>query len=84
MSAASMLASVPMFRVRSQDKASCCLCPQWVANPLTDMYADVVTTVVLEVQSNPNAQKREAAAAAAAAAWMRAGDPPDSCLCVSS
>uniref|UniRef100_H3C9Y3 Cleavage and polyadenylation specificity factor subunit 3 n=1 Tax=Tetraodon nigroviridis TaxID=99883 RepID=H3C9Y3_TETNG len=31
---------------------------EWVANPLTDMYADVVTTVVLEVQSNPNAQKR--------------------------
>lgn len=34
-------------------------CPQWIANPLNDMYADVVTTVVLEVQSNPNAQKCE-------------------------
>lgn len=33
--------------------------PQWIANPLNDMYADVVTTVVLEVQSNPNAQKCE-------------------------
>lgn len=33
------------------------LCPQWIANPLNDMYADAVTTVVLEVQSNPNAQK---------------------------
>uniref|UniRef100_A0A8C4I6E2 Cleavage and polyadenylation specificity factor subunit 3 n=1 Tax=Dicentrarchus labrax TaxID=13489 RepID=A0A8C4I6E2_DICLA len=30
---------------------------EWIANPLNDMYADVVTTVVLEVQSNPNAQK---------------------------
>lgn len=39
------------------------LCPQWVANPLSDMYADVVTTVVLEVQSNPNAQKGEETAA---------------------
>ncbi|MEQ2173791.1 Cleavage and polyadenylation specificity factor subunit 3 [Goodea atripinnis] len=28
----------------------------WVANPLNDMYADAVTTVVLEVQSNPKAQ----------------------------
>lgn len=36
-----------------------CFCPQWFANPLNDMYADVVTTVVLEVQSNPNAQKCE-------------------------
>ncbi|XP_054597604.1 cleavage and polyadenylation specificity factor subunit 3 isoform X2 [Nothobranchius furzeri] len=30
---------------------------EWVANPLNDMYADAVTTVVLEVQSNPKAQK---------------------------
>lgn len=30
---------------------------QWIANPLNDMYADAVTTVVLEVQSNPKAQK---------------------------
>ncbi|PWA14355.1 hypothetical protein CCH79_00018500 [Gambusia affinis] len=30
---------------------------EWVANPLNDMYADAVATVVLEVQSNPNAQK---------------------------
>uniref|UniRef100_A0A3Q2DHV9 Cleavage and polyadenylation specific factor 3 n=1 Tax=Cyprinodon variegatus TaxID=28743 RepID=A0A3Q2DHV9_CYPVA len=26
---------------------------EWVANPLNDMYADAVATVVLEVQSNP-------------------------------
>uniref|UniRef100_A0A8C1JN77 Cleavage and polyadenylation specific factor 3 n=1 Tax=Cyprinus carpio TaxID=7962 RepID=A0A8C1JN77_CYPCA len=32
---------------------------QWFANPLNDMYADAVTTVVLEVQSNPKAQKGE-------------------------
>lgn len=32
---------------------------QWIANPLNDMYADAVATVVLEVQSNPKAQKRE-------------------------
>lgn len=37
-----------------------------MANPLTDMYADVVTTVVLEVQSNPSAQKGE----------RRPGEPP--------
>ncbi|XP_056283970.1 cleavage and polyadenylation specificity factor subunit 3-like isoform X2 [Pseudoliparis swirei] len=30
---------------------------EWIANPLNDMYADAVTTVVLEVQSNPSAQK---------------------------
>uniref|UniRef100_A0AAQ6A4X4 Cleavage and polyadenylation specificity factor subunit 3 n=1 Tax=Amphiprion ocellaris TaxID=80972 RepID=A0AAQ6A4X4_AMPOC len=30
---------------------------EWIANPLNDMYADAVATVVLEVQSNPNAQK---------------------------
>uniref|UniRef100_A0A672IBD3 Cleavage and polyadenylation specific factor 3 n=1 Tax=Salarias fasciatus TaxID=181472 RepID=A0A672IBD3_SALFA len=30
---------------------------EWVSNPLNDMYADAVTTVVLEVQSNPKAQK---------------------------
>ncbi|XP_017158525.1 cleavage and polyadenylation specificity factor subunit 3 isoform X1 [Poecilia reticulata] len=30
---------------------------EWVANPLNDMFADAVTTVVLEVQSNPKAQK---------------------------
>lgn len=30
---------------------------EWVANPINDMYADAVTTVVLEVQSNPKAQK---------------------------
>ncbi|XP_068609539.1 cleavage and polyadenylation specificity factor subunit 3 [Brachionichthys hirsutus] len=30
---------------------------EWTASPLNDMYADVVTTVVLEVQSNPKAQK---------------------------
>lgn len=37
-----------------------CVSPlQWVANPLNDMYADAVTTVVLEVQSNPKAQKRK-------------------------
>ncbi|KAI4804111.1 hypothetical protein KUCAC02_025753 [Chaenocephalus aceratus] len=30
---------------------------EWLANPLNDMYADAVTTVVLEVQSNPKAQK---------------------------
>ncbi|XP_037541149.1 cleavage and polyadenylation specificity factor subunit 3-like [Nematolebias whitei] len=30
---------------------------EWLANPLNDMYADAITTVVLEVQSNPNAQK---------------------------
>lgn len=57
-----MLASVQMFYFKAGVEprpTSCCLCPQWVANPLTDMYADVVTTVVLEVQSNPSAQKRE-------------------------
>lgn len=32
-------------------------CFQWIANPLNDMYADAITTVVLEVQSNPKAQK---------------------------
>lgn len=32
---------------------------QWIANPLNDMYADAVATVVLEVQSNPKAQKRK-------------------------
>uniref|UniRef100_A0A672FDA5 Cleavage and polyadenylation specificity factor subunit 3-like n=1 Tax=Salarias fasciatus TaxID=181472 RepID=A0A672FDA5_SALFA len=32
---------------------------EWVANPLNDMFADAVATVVLEVQSNPNAQKCE-------------------------
>uniref|UniRef100_A0A671NVW0 Cleavage and polyadenylation specificity factor subunit 3-like n=1 Tax=Sinocyclocheilus anshuiensis TaxID=1608454 RepID=A0A671NVW0_9TELE len=32
---------------------------EWFANPLNDMYADAVTTVVLEVQSNPKAQKGE-------------------------
>lgn len=36
---------------------SLCLLFQWIANPLNDMYADAVTTVVLEVQSNPKAQK---------------------------
>uniref|UniRef100_A0AAY4BZK3 Cleavage and polyadenylation specific factor 3 n=1 Tax=Denticeps clupeoides TaxID=299321 RepID=A0AAY4BZK3_9TELE len=30
---------------------------EWIANPLNDMYADAVTTVILEVQSNPKAQK---------------------------
>ncbi|XP_029984411.1 cleavage and polyadenylation specificity factor subunit 3-like isoform X2 [Sphaeramia orbicularis] len=30
---------------------------EWVANPLNDMYADFITVVVLELQSNPNAQK---------------------------
>ncbi|KAM9786390.1 cleavage and polyadenylation specificity factor subunit 3 [Syngnathus typhle] len=30
---------------------------EWIANPLNDMYADAITTVVLEVQSNPKAQK---------------------------
>ncbi|TTF11770.1 Cleavage and polyadenylation specificity factor subunit 3 [Bagarius yarrelli] len=30
---------------------------EWIANPLNDMYADAVSTVVLEVQSNPKAQK---------------------------
>ncbi|XP_061563420.1 cleavage and polyadenylation specificity factor subunit 3-like [Cololabis saira] len=30
---------------------------EWMSSPLNDMYADVVATVVLEVQSNPNAQK---------------------------
>ncbi|XP_041043954.1 cleavage and polyadenylation specificity factor subunit 3 [Cetorhinus maximus] len=30
---------------------------EWVANPLNDMYADAVMTVILEVQSNPKAQK---------------------------
>uniref|UniRef100_A0AAX7T8P9 Cleavage and polyadenylation specific factor 3 n=1 Tax=Astatotilapia calliptera TaxID=8154 RepID=A0AAX7T8P9_ASTCA len=30
---------------------------EWIANPLNDMYADAVATVILEVQSNPNAQK---------------------------
>ncbi|KAK6490086.1 cleavage and polyadenylation specificity factor subunit 3-like [Huso huso] len=30
---------------------------EWISNPLNDMYADAVTTVVLEVQSNPKAQK---------------------------
>uniref|UniRef100_A0A8C5B5K1 Cleavage and polyadenylation specific factor 3 n=1 Tax=Gadus morhua TaxID=8049 RepID=A0A8C5B5K1_GADMO len=29
---------------------------EWIANPLNDMYADAVTTVVLEVQSNPKSQ----------------------------
>uniref|UniRef100_A0A673ALK1 Cleavage and polyadenylation specific factor 3 n=1 Tax=Sphaeramia orbicularis TaxID=375764 RepID=A0A673ALK1_9TELE len=29
---------------------------EWVANPLNDMYADFITVVVLELQSNPNAQ----------------------------
>lgn len=31
--------------------------PQWVANPANDMYADTVTTVILEVQSNPKIHK---------------------------
>ncbi|KAK5916838.1 hypothetical protein CgunFtcFv8_011781 [Champsocephalus gunnari] len=30
---------------------------EWLANPLNNVYADAVTTVVLEVQSNPKAQK---------------------------
>uniref|UniRef100_A0A7M4EHD5 Cleavage and polyadenylation specificity factor subunit 3 n=1 Tax=Crocodylus porosus TaxID=8502 RepID=A0A7M4EHD5_CROPO len=30
---------------------------EWVANPANDMYADTVTTVILEVQSNPKIQK---------------------------
>ncbi|KAK7906680.1 hypothetical protein WMY93_015292 [Mugilogobius chulae] len=30
---------------------------QWMSSPLNDMFADAVTTVILEVQSNPNAQK---------------------------
>uniref|UniRef100_H3AIE9 Cleavage and polyadenylation specificity factor subunit 3 n=1 Tax=Latimeria chalumnae TaxID=7897 RepID=H3AIE9_LATCH len=30
---------------------------EWVANPLNDMYADTVTTVILELKSNPRAQK---------------------------
>ncbi|CAB1334967.1 unnamed protein product [Coregonus sp. 'balchen'] len=30
---------------------------RWIANPLNDMYADAVTTFVLEIQSNPKAQK---------------------------
>ncbi|XP_045065117.1 cleavage and polyadenylation specificity factor subunit 3-like [Coregonus clupeaformis] len=30
---------------------------EWIANPLNDMYADAVTTFVLEIQSNPKAQK---------------------------
>lgn len=30
---------------------------QWLANPANDMYADTVTTVVLEVQSNPRIRK---------------------------
>lgn len=30
---------------------------QWIANPLNDMYADAIATVVLEVQSNPKALK---------------------------
>uniref|UniRef100_A0A7N8Y609 Cleavage and polyadenylation specificity factor subunit 3 n=1 Tax=Mastacembelus armatus TaxID=205130 RepID=A0A7N8Y609_9TELE len=34
----------------------CSFC-SWIANPLNDMYADAITTVILEVQSNPNAQK---------------------------
>ena len=36
---------------------------QWLANPLNDMYADAVTTVVLEVQSNPKAQKGQSGTA---------------------
>lgn len=38
-------------------RVSLCVPLQWIANPLNDMYADAVTTVVLEVQSNPKAQK---------------------------
>lgn len=30
---------------------------QWIANPINDMYADAIATVVLEVQSNPKALK---------------------------
>lgn len=30
---------------------------QWVANPANDMYADTVTTVILEIQSNPKVHK---------------------------
>ncbi|KAJ6654076.1 hypothetical protein lerEdw1_007502 [Lerista edwardsae] len=30
---------------------------EWVANPANDMYADTVTTVILEVQSNPKIHK---------------------------
>uniref|UniRef100_A0A4X2LFF4 Cleavage and polyadenylation specificity factor subunit 3 n=1 Tax=Vombatus ursinus TaxID=29139 RepID=A0A4X2LFF4_VOMUR len=30
---------------------------EWLANPSNDMYADTVTTVILEVQSNPKIQK---------------------------
>ncbi|XP_028296270.1 cleavage and polyadenylation specificity factor subunit 3 isoform X2 [Gouania willdenowi] len=30
---------------------------EWVSSPLNDMFADAVATVVLEVQSNPAAQK---------------------------
>uniref|UniRef100_H3C2X6 Cleavage and polyadenylation specificity factor subunit 3 n=1 Tax=Tetraodon nigroviridis TaxID=99883 RepID=H3C2X6_TETNG len=30
---------------------------EWIANPLNDMYADAIATVVLEVQSNPKALK---------------------------
>ncbi|TNM95387.1 hypothetical protein fugu_016470 [Takifugu bimaculatus] len=30
---------------------------EWIANPINDMYADAIATVVLEVQSNPKALK---------------------------
>ncbi|XP_021553463.1 cleavage and polyadenylation specificity factor subunit 3 isoform X3 [Neomonachus schauinslandi] len=30
---------------------------EWLANPSNDMYADTVTTVILEVQSNPKIRK---------------------------
>ncbi|KAL7988043.1 hypothetical protein Chor_006962 [Crotalus horridus] len=30
---------------------------EWVANPANDMYADTVTTVILEIQSNPKVHK---------------------------
>ncbi|NP_001088278.1 cleavage and polyadenylation specific factor 3 L homeolog [Xenopus laevis] len=36
---------------------------EWVANPANDMYADTVITVILELQSNPKANKAVASKA---------------------
>ena len=33
------------------------LCFQWVSNPVTDMYADSVVTVILRAERDPMPQK---------------------------
>lgn len=56
-SSKSPLEKLPVLCPLLIHRVSLCIPLQWIANPLNDMYADAVTTVVLEVQSNPKAQK---------------------------